>query len=193
MALTKAFYEAVKSGNVRRVRIMMQDSLLVDPTFTEFNAMEKATESMKGLYDEHDGKEFIEDRNLWNDEYMDKVMVKVLSNFSHERIDHLKDVVRYLRPVTKTVTSKSKQINNKNNYDFGYHVSYREEKRHCQERGDYLGAKIGVGAVAGAAVGGVIISIAGASTAGVIGGIAVGAVVGGVTTNMIVNTDKNNE
>lgn len=77
MALTNAFYEAVKSGNVRRVRIMMQDSLLVDPTFTEFNAMEKAAASMAGLYDEHDGKEFVEDRTLWNDDYMDKVMVKV--------------------------------------------------------------------------------------------------------------------
>lgn len=106
MALTNAFYEAVKSGNVRRVRIMMQDSLLVDPTFTEFNAMEKAAASMAGLYDEHDGKEFVEDRTLWNDDYMDKVMVKVLSNFSHERIEHLKEVVRYLRPVTKTVTPK---------------------------------------------------------------------------------------
>ena len=30
MALTNAFYEAVQSGNVRRVRIMMQDSLLID-------------------------------------------------------------------------------------------------------------------------------------------------------------------
>ena len=75
MALTNAFYEAVQSGNVRRVRIMMQDSLLIDPTFAEFNAMEKAASSMKGLYDKHDGKEFIEDRTLWNDEYMDKVMV----------------------------------------------------------------------------------------------------------------------
>ena len=56
--------------------------------------MEKASSSMEGLYDEQDGKEFIEDRSQWNDDYMDKVMVKVLSNFSHERIDHLTEVVR---------------------------------------------------------------------------------------------------
>ena len=77
MALTNAFYEAVQSGNVRRVRIMMQDSLLVDPTFSEFNAMEKVAAAMTGLYDKHDGKEFIEDQTLWSDEYMDSVMVKV--------------------------------------------------------------------------------------------------------------------
>lgn len=189
MALTNAFYEAVQSGNVRRVRIMMQDSLLVDPTFTEFNAMEKAASSMVGLYDEHDGKDLIEDRNMWNDDYMDKVMVKVLSNFSHERVDHLKEVVRYLRPVAKTVAPKKEQTSNQT-CTTTKKGSYEEEKRRCQERGDYLGAKIGAGAVVGAAVGGVIASVAGASVAGVIGGVVAGAVVGGVTTTLIVNEDK---
>jgi len=189
MALTNAFYEAVQSGNVRRVRIMMQDSLLVDPTFTEFNAMEKAASSMVGLYDEHDGKDLIEDRNMWNDDYMDKVMVKVLSNFSHERIDHLKEVVRYLRPVAKTVAPKKEQTSNQT-CTTTKKGSYEEEKRRCQERGDYLGAKIGAGAVVGAAVGGVIASVAGASVAGVIGGVVAGAVVGGVTTTLIVNEGK---
>lgn len=102
MALTDAFYQAVQSGNVRRVRIMMTDSLLVDPAFAEFNAMEKAASSMVGLYDEHDGKEFVEDHNIWNDDYMDKVMTKVLFNFSHERIEHLKEVVRYPPTCNKT-------------------------------------------------------------------------------------------
>lgn len=189
MALTNAFYEAIKSGNVRRVRIMMKDSLLVDPTFAEFNAMEKAASSMAGLYDEHDGKELIEDRNLWNDDYMDKVMVKVLSNFSHERIDHLKEVVRYLRPAAKTVAPKKEQTSHQT-YNTTRKGSYEEEKRRCQERGDYLGAKIGAGAVVGAAVGGVIASVAGAPAAGVIGGVVAGAVVGGITTTLIVNGGK---
>ena len=61
MALTNAFYEAVKDDNVRRVRIMMKDSLLVDPTFTDFNNMVKAASSMTGLYDAHDGRAFISD------------------------------------------------------------------------------------------------------------------------------------
>ncbi|MEE1066486.1 MAG: hypothetical protein UH249_10190 [Acutalibacteraceae bacterium] len=189
MALTNAFYEAVQSGNVRRVRIMMQDSLLVDPTFTEFNAMEKAASSMVGLYDEHDGKDLIEDRNMWNDDYMDKVMVKVLSNFSHERVDHLKEVVRYLRPVAKTIAPKKEQTSNQT-CTTTKKGSYEEEKRRCQECGDYLGAKIGAGAAVGAAVGGVIASVAGASVAGVIGGVVAGAVVGGVTTTLIVNEGK---
>lgn len=189
MALTNAFYEAVKSGNVRRVRIMMQDSLLVDPTFTEFNAMEKAAASMTGLYDKHDGKELIEDRNLWNDDYMDKVMVKVLSNFSHERIEHLKEVVRYLRPVTKTITPKCEQSSN-HNYSSTHQGSYEEEKRRCQEQGDYLGAKIATGAVIGAAIGGAVTTLASAPVAGIIGGVAAGAVVGGVATTVVFSGGK---
>lgn len=190
MALTNAFYEAVQSGNVRRVRIMMQDSLLVDPTFEEFHEMEKAAAAMEGLYDKHDGGELIEDRSRWNDEYMDKVMVKVLSNFSHERIEHLKEVVRYLRPVRKRVVSKTQDPANRRDYNRSRNSSYQEEKRRCQESGDYLGAKVGVGAVAGAAVGGVIASVAGAPVAGVIGGIAAGAVVGGVVGALVANGGK---
>lgn len=189
MALTNAFYEAVRSGNVRRVRIMMKNSLLIDPTFEEFHAMEKVAASMAGLYDEHDGKELVDDRNSWNDEYMNRVMVKVLSNFSQERLDHLKEVVRYLRPVTETVSPKKEQTSH-HNYSTTRQDPYEEEKRRCQERGDYLGAKIGTGAVVGAAVGGVIASVAGAPVAGVVGGVAAGAVVGGVTTAVIISGGK---
>lgn len=189
MALTKAFYEAVQSGNVRRVRIMMKNSMLVDPSFEEYHAMEKAASGMEGLYDEHDGKELVEDKDSWSDEYMNRVMVKVLSNFSHERLDHLKEVVRYLRPVEKTVAPKKEQTSHQT-YNTTRKGSYEEEKRRCQERGDYLGAKIGAGAVVGAAVGGVIASVAGAPVAGVIGGVVAGAVVGGVTTTLIVNGGK---
>lgn len=189
MALTNAFYEAVQSGNVRRVRIMMKNSLLVDPTFEEFQAMEKAAAAMECLYDEHDGKEFNDDRDSWNDEYMNKVMVKVLSNFSHERLEHLKEVVRHLRPVKRQVAPK-KEMTSCHSYEYTGQSSYQEEKRRCQERGDYLGAKIGVGAVTGAAVGGVVASFAGAPVTGVIGGIVTGAVVGGAITTIIVNGSK---
>lgn len=104
-------------------------------------------------------------------------------------IDHLKEVVRYLRPVTKTVAPKKEQTSS-HNYSSTRQDSYEEEKRRCQECGDYLGAKIGAGAVVGAAVGGVIASVAGAPIAGVIGGIVAGAVVGGVTTTLVVNGGK---
>lgn len=114
MPLTNAFHRAVESNNVLRIRIMMEDSLLVDPSFKEFNEMKKAAAGVKGLWDEHDGgKEFITDKSKWNDDYMGEVMVKVVSNFSHERINHLKEVVRYLRPTDKNGKSWDDDSRNK--------------------------------------------------------------------------------
>ena len=186
MALTKAFFEAVDTMDIRGVRIMMKDSLLVDLTFKDFEDMQHNASKMEGLYDEYDGKELIWDKNLWNDDYMNILMVKVLSNFSHERLDHLKEVVKFLRPAEKyapkKVVSNKAECENKN--------SYQEEKRRCQENGDYLGAKIGAGAAIGAVAGGVVAVIASTSTIGVVGGIATGAVLGGAFASIIDRKDK---
>jgi len=190
MALTNSFYEAVKDGNVRRVRIMMKDSLLVDPTFTDFNNMIKTASSMTGLYDAHDGREFIFDEKQWTDDYMDKLMVQVVSNFSHERINHLKDVVRYLRPVRKSESSSS----HRTEYSAEHQAksnNYREQKYRDQQNGNYRGAKIAAGAVVGAVVGGVVASAAGVT---VVGGVAVGALIGGAAAvTASVNGGKKDE
>lgn len=187
MSLPNAFYEAVNEGSVRRVRIMMKDSLLLDPTFSGFSEMEREANKLSGLYDAHDGKSFIEDKNEWNDEYMDKLMVEVVLNFSHERIDHLKDVVHYLRPVSKKVSAPIHEEQPRHEYDTSQNASYQEEKRRAQENGDYRGATIAAGTVAGAVVGGVVASVAGVT---VVGGVAAGAVVGGVATAIVVNGGK---
>ena len=98
MALPEAFYEAVNNGDILGVRIMMKNSLLFDRTFAQFSEMEKEAAKMNGLYDVHDGRELITDKSKWDDNYMNLLMVQVTKNFSHERLNHLKEVVRYLRP-----------------------------------------------------------------------------------------------
>ena len=98
MAITNAFRQAVSSGNIKGIRIMMKDSLLVDPTFSEFEQMERLAVSVRGLYDAHDGRGFETDRANWDDDYMDRLMVQAVGNFSRERIAHLQEVVRFLHP-----------------------------------------------------------------------------------------------
>ncbi len=132
MALTEAFKEAVKSGNIQRVRIMMKNSLLVDPSFKEFDEMEKEAESMKGLYDVHDDKDFEKDEAKWNDNYMNEQMVKLISNFSRERIKHVKEVVSYLRPVS-CKEQKHKDQHNVTKGSPKNHISYKEQKRKDQD------------------------------------------------------------
>ena len=115
MSLTNAFWRAVKSNNIVSLRIMMKNSLLVDPSFKEFHEMEKATRGVKGLWEEHDGgKEFITDKSKWDDNYEAKLMTKLItSNFSHERINHFKEVIRYRCPTDKNGKSWDDDSRNK--------------------------------------------------------------------------------
>lgn len=178
MAITESFRKAVSLGDVRGIRIMMKDSLLVDPTFYEFDEMEKVARGINGLYDAHDGREFIHESSSWNDDYMNKLMVQVIGNFSHERIDHLKRVVRYLRPVQarphpttdagKHTASSQPQVQR----------SYQEQQKIDEQDGKAVnkGTKIAVAAVVGGVFGGIVAAVV---EAPIIAGVAVGAVVMG--------------
>jgi hypothetical protein len=177
MALTNAFKDAVAEGKIMEIRIMLKDSLLVDPTFSRFDEMEKAAAGVQGLYDAHDGRALEDNEELWDDAYMDKLMVQVVGNFSHKRVEHLKKVVRKLRPVP--TSDAPKKINNND-----AKRSYQEQKRCDQESGNYRGAVVAGGAVAGGIVGGVIGAAASFSAAGV-AACAVGvAVIGGVAADV---------
>lgn len=97
MAITNEFMEAVQSGKTLRVRIMLKDSLLIDPTAKQFDEMARyAVEKMGDIYVEHDGEELKFDKAYWSEEYLNRQMVSVIGNFSKERVDLLKAMVRYL-------------------------------------------------------------------------------------------------
>ncbi len=175
MSLTGAFYEAMQSGNVVLVRIMMKNSLLSDPSFAEFAEMERAAASMPGLYDQHDGQEFITDKSKWTNEYMDQVMVKLISNFSKERISHVKDLVHHLIPVVAPATHNKVSFSNP-----------ETRCRVCQNNHSEF-VTIGIGAAAGATVGGIIASVVGATATVIVGSAIAGAAVGGAISAAIVS------
>ncbi len=174
MAVTNVFREAVASNSVRKVRIMMEDSLLVDPTFMKFEEMERIAASIDSLYDRHDGRSFRQDKNSWNDAYMEELMVQAIENFSHERLNHLKEVVRYLRPV-KEKPAPSYAENQRTS-------GYQEQKKRDMQKGDYRGAKVAAGAVIGAFIGGTVTVLA---EAPVVAGALVGAAVTGTVTYIV--------
>ncbi len=188
MAVTNVFKEAVESNSVRKVRIMMKDSLLVDPTFAKFEEMERIASAMDGLYDEHDGNSFQKDRSTWDDEYMNNLMVDVLWNFSHERVEHLKEVVRYLRPVKEKPASVS-SVNHRGNSGRTErdvpprgNSAYQEQKMRDMREGSYRGTKAAAGAAAGAVIGG---AVAFAVEAPVVAGALAGAAVAGTVTYIV--------
>jgi len=191
MAITDVFKSAVSTGDIRGIRIMMKDSLLVDTTFDEFNKMNNLARNVNGLYEAHDGRDINKDISAWNDGYMNKLMVQVVGNFSHERVDHLMQVVRHLRPIAasppqqdasarQTPPSPSIQLQGSN---------YQEQKRQDERSGritTYRSAKIATGAVAGGIVGG---AVAGVASVPVLAGATVGAVVVGTVVAVATKED----
>lgn len=199
MAITNAFINAVEAGNVRAIRIMMKDSLLVDPTFAEFNQMAQYARNMNGLYDNHDGRELKEDEASWNDDYMNKLMVQVVGNFSEQRINRLKDIVRHLRPVASHTpgrpssgsvpgsSSSSSRTVGANNVNYPFREpsssSWRSSPPSPRQK-QWIGkqnkrlrtTRVTTGAVAGGVVVGTVTAIAGGSF---VAGAAAGAVIVG--------------
>lgn len=97
MAITNDFRKTVQEGNIMRVRIIMKDSLLVDPTGRQYDEMEQyAVDNMGNIYVEHDGEDLKLEVTAWNKDYLNVQMVAVVNNFSEERIKLLKKMVRYL-------------------------------------------------------------------------------------------------
>ena len=101
VVITDAFKRAVDTKNLLGVRIMLKDSLLVDPTYELAKADLEYAKKLDDLFVPHDGRELESDPSKWNTDYEDREMVRIVSNFSHERWEHLKKVVRKLHPANK--------------------------------------------------------------------------------------------
>ena len=111
--LTNAFFKAVDEKDIRKLRIMMKDSLLVDLSFKQFNEMSKYVKHIEGMYDEHDDKEcpFEEDKSKWDKNYMDKQMAQLFrGNFSKKRIEHIKKVITYVYSNEKKNVNESTNV-----------------------------------------------------------------------------------
>lgn len=115
--LSPEFRSTVKSGNLLRVRIMLKDSLIVDPTFFQFNEMfAYARCELPDLLVPYDGEVLENDRTKWNKELMNKELVEFVDNFSDVRIDHLKKVISVVlnenirkKSITGSVNDNSQQ------------------------------------------------------------------------------------
>jgi hypothetical protein len=112
MAVTNEFMDAVQSGKTLRVRIMLKDSLLVDPAAVLFEEMEKYALGLMGdIYMEHDGERLDYDVSAWNENYLNQQMVSVVNNFSKERVELLKGMVRYLyKDRVETIKSEREDV-----------------------------------------------------------------------------------
>jgi len=97
MAISPEFMDAVNNNNGLLTRIMLKDSMVVDPTLEQYNERIKyASAHMSDLFDLHDGEKLNYDVSAWTKNYMNQELVALIDNFSRERLDLLKKMVRYI-------------------------------------------------------------------------------------------------
>lgn len=88
------FKAAIANHNLLRTRIMLKDSFIVDPTFSQLKEMlAYAMQTMPELLVPFDGETLEENPAKWNQEVMNMELVQLVNNFSEPRIAHLKKVV----------------------------------------------------------------------------------------------------
>ena len=92
--ISPEFKSAVSSNNLLRTRIMLKDSLIVDPTFQQFDEMLLyAKQMLPDILVAFDGDTLETNSVNWDKEQLNLELVLIVNNFSQERISHLKQVV----------------------------------------------------------------------------------------------------
>lgn len=105
------FKNAVEKKNKLRVRIMLKDIMVIDPTMEKYSAyLRYASAHMPDLFDQHDGEKLNYDKSAWTKEYLSQEMVTLVNNFSHERLALLEKMVPYIyKDDTERISNKRKE------------------------------------------------------------------------------------
>lgn len=130
MEMSTEFRNAVENNNIRLVRIMLKDRIMIDPTFDTFNKLfEYANEHLKiPLCENYNGKSFISNKAYWNKKYFNEQIVELLYNFSTERINHIKDICEVI------YADEIDKIKKKRNFyvDINKQIAIANEKQRIQ-------------------------------------------------------------
>ena len=104
--ISAEFKRNVQSGDLLRVRSSLIDYLIIDRSFKKFDeALDFALRSLP-ILQEHDGEVFEEDASQWNKRYLNFQKAALINNFSEERIQHLKQVIRTVMPPSKQIACR---------------------------------------------------------------------------------------
>lgn len=166
MSISKEFMNAVAERNELRVRIMLSNYMITDPSFRDFDeSLAYALKTLPELIVPHDGEELNHDVTAWTKVYLDKECATVVNNFSQERIDLLRNMCAHI------YKDRVEEIHRQ---EFVRDAQAKREKSSPSKK--QIGvAAAGVGAVA--AVAGIAASSTALTVAGVAAAVAGGALI----------------
>ncbi|MDR0429963.1 MAG: hypothetical protein LBH58_05745 [Tannerellaceae bacterium] len=117
MAMDSDFVEAVKSSNLRLVRIKLGNIIAIDPTLKTFIEMrEYAERYMPALYELHDG-ELNWEPSAWSKDYFNNQQSELSFNFSRKRLDLLCSMVKDLYTERINSINEKRKQESENGFD----------------------------------------------------------------------------
>lgn len=184
MAVSSTFKSAVAARDLLKIRLLMTNELLIDPTFQSFDEMQREVNGMAGLlYVPFDRGALDTDENHWDDHYLGLQQAKLVSNFCPERIAHVQAIIRKLHPA-KTMSAMSGSTRGRkppNDWDTRggsrsqRPVDYRKQKQADEASGRII--KVVGGGVGGAVIGGLATGV-GIVNSSIVTGMGIGAAIG---------------
>lgn len=136
--ISPEFQAAIEGNNLLRTRIMLKDSLVLDPTFIQLDEMlAYARKRLPDLFVPFDGEILENNKTKWDKAVMNEELVGLVTNFSEERISHLKRVVskvlgaeaEKLRQQRNTLKNQSLDSQKSNHYNEAP-KNVKEKNRH---------------------------------------------------------------
>ena len=123
--ISEKIKNCVNQNDKKSLYIILSDYLI-----ESFEKIDKNIEYIQRHMDiflKYDQKEFEKDKEKWNEKYLFDEKAKLITNFSKERVDHIKNIIRKLYPERNkefsssrtcfTSTSKRKVTSNKKDSD----------------------------------------------------------------------------
>ena len=96
--------EYVKNNDKESLYIILSDYLL--DSFQKFDENIRYVEEKLGIFQLYDNTKFEQDKEKWNEEYLFKEKGRLITNFSKERVEHIKKIIRKLYPEKNKETSR---------------------------------------------------------------------------------------
>ena len=93
MGVSTEFKNVVENDSIIAVRSFLTNYLIGEDDFQLFDDALAYAADKVDVWQEHDGQEFSADKAAWTTDYLSELLVAVVTNFSRQRIDHIKAVV----------------------------------------------------------------------------------------------------
>ena len=93
MSISPEFMNFVGNEELIQIRSYLANYMIVDQSFETYEEAFKYASERVSILQEHDGSILEQDCEKWNKEYLNEQLVAVVSNFSAERLEHIKNVI----------------------------------------------------------------------------------------------------